>query len=123
MHSPAHAAGGAEGSSISSDRDSDMDVGDASYAHDEEDNSSLDGAPQQPRGQHFAKMGVRSAAAAAVTVDYSDSDYHPPGKQGGGAGSSPRRSLRSGRGRPAQALSRLAKARACCLGTCRVACA
>ena len=113
--SPAHAAGGAEGSSVSTDRDSVIEIEAASYSHEEEDTSSLDGAPQHPGGLHFAKTGVRSAAAAAADVDYSDSDYHPPGKQDGGAGSSPRRSLRYGRGqRPTQAYPRLAKARAGC---------
>ena len=66
------------------------------------------------RARHAAKRGVRSSIAAAVAAaaaDNSDSDYRPPGR-GAGDGT-PRRSLRSGRGRAAQAFSGPAKVRAC----------
>ena len=103
IHSLAHAPVGAEGSSVSTDKDSEIDIEGALFVDEEEDGSSLDGAPEQ--GRHAAKRGVRAtiAAAAAGALDNSDSDYHPPGKLGDDC--SPRRSLRSGRGRPAQAFS------------------
>ena len=114
MQALAHAAGDAEASSVSADKNSDIDIdfGAASSADEEEDISSLDGAPGG-RARHAAKTGVRTSIAAAVAAvaDNSDSDYRPPGR--GTGDETPRRSLRSGRGRAAQAFSGPAKVRGC----------
>ena len=112
----AHAAGDAEGSSVSADnKNSDAALGIeaiSSLDEEEDDDSSLDDAPGG-RARHAAKSGMRASIAAAVAAaaDGSDSDYCPPGK--GVDDGTPRRSLRSGRGRAAQAFSGPAKARAC----------